>query len=197
PAIVVGHLSQGFALPADGLVVLSEEDIFGERRHRRRARPRPVVDYLTGLSQLTVGDYVVHVYHGVGLYQGLRHLTVAGTEGDYWPRESAGGDGLSLPVERINLVQKYAGAGGHAPALERLGGVNWEKAKRKTREAILAMARELLEIHAAREVTARPAFVKLDGAYEEFVARFPFEETSGQRAAIDDVLVDLREDKPM
>ena len=197
PAIVAGPLSQGFALPADGLVVLSEEDIFGERRHRRRARPRPVVDYLTGLSQLTVGDYVVHVDHGVGLYQGLRHLAVAGTEGDYLHLEYAGGDRLYLPVERINLVQKYAGAGGQAPALERLGSVNWEKAKRKTREAILAMARELLEIHAAREVTERPAFVKLDGAYEEFVARFPFEETSGQQAAIDDVLTDLREDKPM
>src|SRR5713101_3188115 len=83
PVIVVGHLSQGFMLPTEGLVFLAEEDIFGERRHRRRARPRPVADYLTGLSQLTVGDYVVHVDHGVALYQGLRHLTVAGTEGDY------------------------------------------------------------------------------------------------------------------
>jgi transcription-repair coupling factor (superfamily II helicase) len=197
PVIVVGHVSQGFALPADGLVVLSEEDIFGERRHRRRARPRPVIDYLTGLSQLTVGDYVVHVDHGIGLYQGLRHLTVAGTEGDYLHLEYAGGDRLYLPVERINLVQKYAGAGGQGPALDRLGGVSWEKVKRKTREAIQAMARELLEIHAAREITERPAFARRDGAYEEFVARFPFEETSGQQAAIDDVLADLHEDKPM
>ena len=197
PVIVAGHVSQGFVLPADGVVVLSEEDIFGERRHRRRARPRPVIDYLTGLSQLTVGDYVVHVDHGVGLYQGLRHLTVADTEGDYLHLEYAGGDRLYLPVERINLVQKYAGAGGQAPALDRLGSVNWEKVKRKTREAIQAMARELLEIHAAREITERPAFAKLDGVYEEFVARFPFEETSGQQAAIDDVLADLHTDKPM
>ncbi len=197
PVIVVGQLSQGFTLPADGLVVLSEEDLFGERRHRRRARPRPVIDYLTGLGQLTVGDYVVHVDHGIGLYQGLRHLAVAGTEGDYLHLEYAGGDRLYLPVERINLVQKYTGAGGQAPALDRLGGVNWEKVKRKTREAILAMARELLEIHAARETSERPAFATLDGAYEEFVAHFPFEETSGQRAAIDDVLTDLRESKPM
>jgi len=197
PVIVVGHLSQGFALPADGLVFLSEEDIFGERRHRRRARSRPVVDYLTGLSQLTVGDYVVHVDHGVALYQGLRHLTVADTEGDYLHLEYAGGDRLYLPVERINLVQKYSGAGGQAPAPDRLGGVNWEKVKRKTREAIQMMARELLEIHAARETTERPPFVKFDGDYEEFVARFPFEETSGQRTAIEDVLDDLRADKPM
>ncbi|MBI3800248.1 MAG: transcription-repair coupling factor [Deltaproteobacteria bacterium] len=197
PVIVVGHVSQGFALPADGLVVLSEEDIFGERRHRRRARRQPVIDYLTGLSQLTVGDYVVHVDHGVGLYQGLRHLTVADTEGDYLHLEYASGDRLYLPVERINLVQKYTGAGSQTPALDRLGSVNWEKVKRKTREAIQAMARELLEIHAAREITERPAFAKLDGIYEEFVARFPFEETSGQQAAIDDVLTDLHTDKPM
>jgi transcription-repair coupling factor (superfamily II helicase) len=197
PVIVVGHLSQGFTLPADRLVFLSEEDIFGEHRHHRRTRPRPVSDYLTGLSQLTVGDYVVHIDHGVALYQGLRHLSVAGTEGDYLHLEYAGGDRLYLPVERINLVQKYTGAGGHVPALDRLGGVSWEKVKKKTREAILAMARELLEIHAARETTERPPFVSVDGAYEEFVARFPFEETSGQRTAIEDVLTDLRDSKPM
>jgi transcription-repair coupling factor (superfamily II helicase) len=196
-AVVVGHLSQGFALPADRLVFISEEEIFGERRHRRRTRPRPVADYLTGLSQLTAGDYVVHIDHGVGRYQGLRHLHVADTEGDYLHLEYAGGDRLYLPVERINLVQKYVGADGRAPALDRLGGQSWERVKRKTREAIQAMARELLEIHAVRESTERPPFAALDGMYEEFIARFPFEETSGQRAAIDDVIADLQGSKPM
>ncbi len=195
--IVVGHLSHGFTLPADGLIFISEEDIFGERRHRRRTRPRPVTDYLTGLSQLKPGDYVVHVDHGVGVYQGLRHLSVANTEGDYLHLEYAGRDRLYLPVERINLVQKYTGADGHAPALDRLGSQNWEKIKRKTKESILAMARELLEIHAVRESTERSAFVPLNETYEEFVARFPFEETSGQRTAIDDVLADLHGSKPM
>jgi len=196
-AIVVGPLSHGFTLPGDGLAFLAEEEIFGERRLRRRPRQRPVADYLTGLSQLTVGDYVVHIDHGVGHYQGLRHLTVAGTEGDYLHLEYAGGDRLYLPVERINLVQKYSGADGHAPSLDRLGGGSWEKVKKKTREAILAMARELLEVHAARASTERPATAKLSEEYDEFVARFPFEETSGQRTAIEDVIADLRTDKPM
>src|SRR5581483_5860171 len=187
----------GFTLPGDGLAFLAEEEIFGERRLRRRPRQRPVADYLTGLSQLTVGDYVVHIDHGVGHYQGLRHLTVAGTEGDYLHLEYAGGDRLYLPVERINLVQKYSGADGHAPSLDRLGGGSWEKVKKKTREAILAMARELLEVHAARASTERPATAKLSEEYDEFVARFPFEETSGQRTAIEDVIADLRTDKPM
>jgi len=196
-AIVVGALSHGFTLPTDRLVFLTEEEIFGERRHRRRSRPRPVADYLTSLSQLKAGDYVVHVDHGIGHYHGLRHLTVAGIDGDYLHLEYASGDRLYLPVERINLVQKYVGADGHTPALDRLGGQSWEKVKRKTRELIQAMARELLEIHAARASLERPPVPMLSEEYEEFIARFPFEETSGQQAAIEDVIADLRNDKPM
>ena len=196
-AIVVGHLSQGFALPADGLIFLAEEEIFGERRHRRRSRPRPVADYLTGLSQLAAGDYVVHTDHGIARYHGLRHLSVADTTGDYLHLEYAGGDKLYVPVERINLVQKYAGADGKEPSLDRLGGQTWERVKRKTREAIQAMARELLEIHAVRESVERPALATFTDDYEEFVARFPFEETRGQRTAIEDVEADLQSPKPM
>lgn len=196
-AIAVGHVSCGFRLPDDGLVLLAEEEIFGERRHRRRARPRPVTDYLTGLSQLAAGDYVVHTDHGIACYHGLQHLRVADTEGDYLHLEYAGGDKLYVPVERINLVQKYAGANGGAPALDRLGSQVWERVKHKTREAIQAMARELLELHAVRESTERPRLARYTSDYEEFVARFPFEETSGQRLAIDDVLSDLQSSKPM
>ena len=196
-AIVVGPLSQGFALPADGLVFLAEEEIFGERRHRRRSRPRPVADYLTGLSQLAAGDYVVHTDHGIARYHGLQHLSVADTTGDYLHLEYTGGDKLYVPVERINLVQKYAGADGKEPGLDRLGGQAWERVKRKTREAIQAMARELLEIHAVRESAERPALATFSDDYEEFVARFPFEETRGQRAAIADVETDLQSPKPM
>ena len=196
-AIVVGHLSQGFALPADGLVFLAEEEIFGERRHRRRSRPRPVADYLTGLSQLAAGDYVVHTDHGIARYHGLQHLSVADTTGDYLHLEYVGGDKLYVPVERINLVQKYAGADGKEPSLDRLGGQAWERVKRKTREAIQAMARELLEIHAVRESVERPALTTFTDDYEEFVTRFPFEETRGQRSAIEDVEADLQSPKPM
>ena len=196
-AIVVGHLSQGFALPADGLVFLAEEEIFGERRHRRRSRPRPVADYLTGLSQLAAGDYVVHTDHGIARYHGLQHLSVADTTGDYLHLEYTGGDKLYVPVERINLVQKYTGADGKEPGLDRLGGQAWERVKRKTREAIQAMARELLEIHAVRESVERPALATFTDDYEEFVARFPFEETRGQRTAIEDVEADLQSPKPM
>jgi len=197
PSILIGGLSQGFMLPTDRLVFVTEEEIFGERRRRRRSRPRPVADYLTGLSQLKAGDYVVHLDHGIGLYQGLRHLRVAGTEGDFLHLEYAGGDRLYLPVERINLVQKYMGADGAAVALDKLGSTSWEKVKKKTKESILAMAHELLQVHAARELTERPPFSATDRYYEEFCARFPFEETPGQQAAIDDVIADLLRPKPL
>ncbi len=195
--ILIGQLSRGFVLPTDSLVFLSEEEIFGERRRRRQSRPNPVTDYLTGLSQLKTGDYVVHTDHGIAKYQGLQHLNVAQTTGDYLHLEYLAGDKLFLPVDRINLVQKYSGADDRPPSLDRLGSQVWERVKKKTRESIQAMARELLEIHALRQSTERSSIIGYSGDYEEFVSLFPFEETTGQRAAIEDVLNDLESRKPM
>src|SRR3989454_7833296 len=124
-------------------------------------------------------------------------MQVAGTEGDYLHLEYAGGDRLYLPVDRINLVQRYLSADGAAPPLDKLGGASWERVKAKTRESILAMAKELLGIYAVREAHGRPAYGAADGLYREFVARFPFEGAPDQQGATDDVLADLVRDKPM
>ncbi len=194
--ILLGHLSEGFRVPEDGLAVVTEADVFGEAR-RRAARRVSVSQLLQSLSELKPEDYVVHLDHGVGIYRGLRHLQVAGTEGDYLHLEYAGGDRLYLPVDRISLVQKYVGAEGSAPTLDKLGGASWEKVKARTRESILAMARELLDVHAAREIDARRAYVAPDNYFREFEAAFPFEETPDQKQAIDDVMADLARDKPM
>jgi len=197
PQLVVGHLRNGFRLPDDGLVIATEADIFGEARQRRRTRRVEVAQLLKNLSELKLDDFVVHLDHGVGRYKGLKHLQVAGTAGDYLHLEYAGGDRLYVPVDRIGLVQKYVGADGAAPALDKLGGTTWERVKRKTRESILAMARELLELHAAREVMERKGFGAPDPYFRAFEAAFPFEETPDQQQAIDDVLGDLQRDKPM
>jgi len=191
-----GRLSEGFRLPDDDLVLISDADIFGATR-KRAARRVSVSQLLEHLDALEAGDYVVHLDHGVGRYNGLRHLRVAETEGDYLHLEYSGGDKLYLPVDRINLVQKYVGAGGAAPTLDKLGGTSWETAKKRTRESVLAMARELLAIHAARQLDQRKPYGELDGMYREFEARFPFEETPDQRQAIEDMLADLRGTKPM
>ena len=195
-AILIGELGSGFHLPIDRLVIVSEEEIFGERRHRR-GRVVDVGKFLAGLAELKPDDYVVHIDHGIGRYQGLRHLTVADTEGDYLHLEYQGGDRLYVPVDRINLVEKYVGADGSAPELDKLGGTSWEKVKAKTREAVFAMAHELLDIYAAREVMEGHSFAPPDDHFREFEARFPFEETPDQERAIDDVLADLQKSRPM
>lgn len=195
-SVVLGHLSEGCRVPDERLVVVTEADVFGEAR-RRAARRISVAQLLKSLSELKPEDYVVHLDHGVGVYRGLRHLQVAGTEGDYLHLEYAGGDRLYLPVDRISLVQKYVGADGEVPALDKLGGTSWEKVKASTRESILAMAKELLAVYAAREIDERRGYCPPDPYFREFEATFPFEETPDQKQAIDDVLTDLQRAKPM
>jgi transcription-repair coupling factor (superfamily II helicase) len=195
-AILTGALGAGFRLPEDRLAVVSGEEIFGERR-RRQGRRVDVGRLLASLNELRPDDFVVHVDHGIGIYRGLRRLVVAGTEGDYLHLEYAGGDRLYVPVERIGLVQKYIGADGSAPTLDRLGGTSWERVKARARESVLAMARELLEVHAAREVLEGHAYGPPDESFREFEARFPFEETPDQERAIEEVLADLRRPRPM
>lgn len=197
PHLVLGHLNQGFRLPNERVVVITEADLFGEARQRRRTRRVEVTQLLKNLSELKPDDFVVHIDHGVGRYRGLKHLRVADMEGDFLHLEYAGGDRLYLPVDRISLVQKYVGADGAAPALDKLGGTSWEKVKSKTRESILAMATELLAIYAAREVMDRRSFSTPDQYFREFEAAFPFEETPDQQRAIDEVLADMQRGKPM
>jgi transcription-repair coupling factor (superfamily II helicase) len=194
---LAGELTRGAWLPADRLALVTEAEIFGERRQVRRGRQGRPADFLSTLAELKPNDYVVHVDHGIAAYRGLRHLQVADTEGDYLHLEYAGGDRLYLPVDRINLVQRYVSGDGAAPPLDKLGGTSWERVKAKTRESLLAMAQELVQLYAAREAHGRTGYGESDGLYGEFTARFPFEETPDQQRAIDDVIGDLGCEKPM
>jgi len=195
--LVEGHLREGFTLAADHLLVVSDEELFGERRSRPRRRRASRSRMLSALAELEPNDFIVHVDHGVGRYHGLRHMKAAGMEGDFLHIEYAGGDRYYLPVDRINLVEKYTGASGAEPALDKIGGTAWERAKRKARDSILEMARELLELEAFRQVHTRQGWAEPGGDFEEFEARFPFEETEGQLSAIRDILGDLERERPM
>ncbi|MCC6849740.1 MAG: transcription-repair coupling factor [Deltaproteobacteria bacterium] len=199
PVMIEGSLSQGFRLPLEPWVFVGEEEMFGERRQQRRTRKVSAADVLSSLAELATDDYVVHVDHGIGRYRGLKHMSVADVEGDFLHLEYQGGDRLYLPVDRINLVGKYIGGGDGAaePALDKLGGTAWERVKAKTKEALLSMARELVEIGAKRQVLQGQSFESGDPLFREFEARFPFDETPDQQKAIDDVLEDLARDKPM
>ena len=198
PVMIEGSLSQGFRLPTEPWVFVGEEEIFGERRVQRRIRKVSAADVLSSLAELKADDYVVHVDHGIGLYRGLKHMSVADVEGDFLHLEYQGGDRMYVPVDRINLVGKYIGGGdGAEPALDKLGGTAWERVKAKTKEALLSMARELVEIGAKRQVLSGESYESGDPLFQEFEARFPFDETPDQQKAIDDVLADLGSDKPM
>ncbi len=198
-AVVRGHLSQGFRLPEDRIVVLTFDEIFGTRKRQPAALPAKShpSHFLTSLSELKQDDYVVHLDHGIGVYRGLKFLSVAGVAGEFLHLEYEGGDRLYLPVDRINMVQKYIGGDGAQPALDRLGGTSWEKVKAKARKSIFAMAEELIELYAVRHAREGNAFAPPDALYKEFETAFEFEETPDQQRAIDESLADMQRMKPM
>ena len=195
--ILTGELSRGFRLEDERLVVVAEEEIFGVRVKRRGLTEARKKQLLTSLAELKPGDHMVHIDFGVARYRGLEHLALTGIEGDFLLLEYAAGDKLYLPVDRINLVQRYVGTEGIEPKLDRLGSAGWEKAKAKARSEVQEMAAELLKIHAAREVQQGHRFSPADEMYREFEAAFAFEETPDQAAAIDQVIADMESSRPM
>jgi len=189
-------ISSGFSMPLANLVVVTEEEIFGPRERRPRRSHWPEGAAVEALSQLALGDFVVHVEHGIGVYRGLVQLELGNVLGEFLRLDYEGGDRLFVPVYRLNLIQRYAGSDGHVPRRDKLGGATWEKAKRSVRKSLRNMAQELLTVHAARELAIGHAFSPRDRHLEEFEATFPFEETPDQLAAIEDVLADLSRPKP-
>lgn len=197
-AIVRGHLSEGFRLPEARVVLMTFDEIFGTRKRQPSAATKSHPShFLTSLSELKQNDFVVHLDHGIGIYRGLKFLSVAGIEGEFLHLEYEAGDRLYLPVDRINMVQKYIGGDGAQPALDRLGGTAWEKVKAKTRKSIFAMAEELVQLYAVRSAREGNAFAPPDSLYKEFEAAFEFEETPDQQRAIDETLADMQKKKPM
>jgi transcription-repair coupling factor (superfamily II helicase) len=196
PAIMEGEIAAGTVLQQDGLYVYSEEDLFGEPHARRRTRRAPK-GALLNLDELRPDDFVVHIEHGIGKYRGLKHMKIADMEGDFLNLEYAGNDTMYVPVERINLVQRYVGGDSQEPKLDRLGGGSWDRVKQRTKEAVLAMASELIDIYAAREAVEGHAFPHPGRDYEDFAEHFEFEETPDQQAAIDEVIRDMARAKPM
>lgn len=196
PVVMEGEIATGVVLQKDGLYVYGEEDLFGEPRVRRRVR-KTDRGALLNLDELRPDDLVVHLEHGIGKFRGLKHLKVADIEGDFLNLEYAGNDTMYVPVERINLVQRYIGGDGNEPKLDRLGSGSWDRVKTRTRAAVLAMASELIDIYAAREAMEGHAYLHPGRDYEDFAERFDFEETPDQQAAIDDVISDMAKSKPM
>lgn len=195
--IAVGALSNGFYDPESCLAVFTDEDLFGKAvRHRPLSKPK-TARFLTSLEDLKVKDFIVHFQHGIGQYQGLQRLTIGGYESDFLVIRYLRGDTLYVPLDRLNLVQKYMGVEGHTPALDRLGGLTWARTTKRIKKAVEAIAKELLELYAVREVGEGHAFSPDDHLSREFEAAFEFEETPDQLQAISDVKRDMEKPRPM
>ncbi|MGQ9636779.1 MAG: transcription-repair coupling factor [Thermodesulfobacteriota bacterium] len=199
--LLIGPLSVGFRNPSEGWMILTEEEIFGEKRRFREGgmerfptemKPSPAL-----YKELKENDYVVHTDYGIGIYRGLKRLSIGGISNDYLLLEYLEGDKLYVPVDRLNLIQRYIGAEGCKPRLDRLGGHSWQRAKKKAKKAAEEMVKELLDLYAEREAFHRTSFSPPDASYREFEATFEYEETPDQMKAIREVMEDMSRPKPM
>jgi len=196
--VAVGSLSRGFRLTDAALQIYAETDVFEEERHAPEKRRSLAKTFLSDLRDLKVGDLVVHVDHGIGEFVGLKQLGVRGSaEGahEFLELRYHGDDKLFVPVERLDLIQKYTG--GTRPALDRLGGTTWEKAKTRVKKAMRDMAEELLKLYAQRKAVPGHAFSPDTHWQEEFEAAFPYELTPDQGSAIADIKKDMEVPTPM
>jgi transcription-repair coupling factor (superfamily II helicase) len=180
----------------DDLALISEQDVLGDRLVRPQARRRKAQDFIAEVTSLAPGDVVVHVEHGIGRFVGLKAIEAAGMPHDCVEIHYAGDAKLYLPVENIELLSRY-GSDETEVQLDRLGGGAWQARKAKMKERLREMAEKLIRIAAERAMREAPALTPTEGAYDEFRARFPYEETDDQMAAIGAVLDDLAAGKPM
>ena len=193
-ALAVFGLEQGFE--AGDIAVVGETDILGDRLVRQRKRSKRPQNFLSEVAALGAGDLVVHVDHGIGRFVGLQTIEAMGAPHDCLEIHYAGGDKLYLPVENLELLSRY-GSEDMEAQLDKLGGAGWQARKAKMKSRIREMAQQLVKIAAERQLREAPRLLPAEGAYDEFCARFPYDETEDQQAAIDATLDDLAAGRPM
>jgi transcription-repair coupling factor (superfamily II helicase) len=192
---VESPLADGFSFPAGKLAVITEEDLFGSRRHTRAA-PRFTRRRTDSIAdELEPGDFAVHRIHGVGRYAGITHRELAGAERDYLVLEFSQGDKLFVPSDQVGMVARYVG--GDAPRLHRMGGSDWARATAKVKRAVRDMAGELVRLYTVRLSVPGHAFGPDTPWQQELEDAFPHEETTDQISAIDEVKADMALPKPM
>ncbi len=194
--VTTGHLSRGFHLPTGTLLVFAESDLFDEERRTGERRKSAARSFMSDFRDLKVGDLVVHVDNGIGRFVGLKKMAVGvGEPQEFMELHYAGEDKLFVPLDRLDLVQKYTG--GATPTLDKLGGTTWEKAKTRVKKAMRDMAEELLKLYAARKAVVGHAFTADSHWQHEFDDAFPYDLTPDQEAAIAEIAKDMESTTPM
>ncbi len=198
--ITLGGVDQGFLLNDPPVALITESELFGAPAQRRQARDEHRQDpsaLVRNLSELRIGDPVVHLQHGVGRYLGLQTIKTGEYEGEYLTLQYADDDKIYVPVSSLHLINRYTGADSDRAPLQKLGSKQWEKIKSNAFKQVRDVAAELLEVYGRRQATTGFAFHKPEKEYQKFSSGFPFEETPDQRNAIGAVITDMTVPKSM
>ncbi len=197
--ITTGQLTAGFEMPLEKIVIITEEEVFTKKTPKKPKRRQKMsnAERIKSYSELKVGDWVVHVNHGIGKYLGIETLEVGDIHKDYMHISYAGNDKLYVPVEQIDLVQKYVGSEEKDPKLYALGGSEWKKVKRKVRSSVQDIADDLIKLYAEREHSKGYAFTADGPEQREFESAFPYQETEDQLRTIEEIKTDMERERPM
>ena len=196
--IIEGDLEAGFELPLQRIAVITDAELF-KQKHKKKARAQKVTnaERIKSYSEIKPGDNVVHIHHGIGKYIGIETIVVNGIHKDYLHIRYRGEDKLFVPVDQIDLIQKYVASGEKDPKLHKLGGTDWKKTKTKVAAAVQDIADELLKLYAKREAEVGYAFEPDGEMQQSFEAAFPYEETEDQLRSIQEVKQDMERPRPM
>lgn len=198
PKIIVGHLHGGIEFPMHKLALITENELFKKRMKRSRKQPKiSNAERIKSYQELKIGDYVVHANHGVGKYVGIETLEVNKLHKDYMLIRYSGDDKLFVPIDQIDLVQKFVGSEGKEPKLYKLGGSEWKKVKRKVQASVEDIADDLIKLYSEREARKGFAFSPDTELQREFEASFAYQETEDQIRCINEIKADMERERPM
>jgi transcription-repair coupling factor (superfamily II helicase) len=195
--ILSGTISKGFEYPEIKFAIISDKEVFGTYKKKRKVQKRKDTAKITSFTDLKPGDYVVHETHGIGIYMGVEQLRVQGVKKDYLTVKYSGQDKLYIPVDQMNLIQKYIGADSIKPKINKMGGSDWVKVKTRAKKAIEDMAKELLNLYAKRQMVKGHSFSEDQPWQKQFEDLFPYEETEDQLRCIEEIKRDMEDTKPM
>src|SRR5690625_4716085 len=196
--ITTGNISSGIELPMQKLAIITEHELFKHRTQRTRRKQKiSNAERIKSYQELNVGDYVVHESHGIGKYVGIETVEVSGLHKDYLVILYSGDDRLLVPIDQIDLVQKYVGSEGKKPRLYKLGGTEWTKVKQRVQSSVEDIADELIKLYAERESQKGYAFSPDTSLQREFEESFPYQETEDQLRCITEIKADMEKERPM
>lgn len=198
PVAIYGKaISEGFVIPEIKLKVIQENEIFGRKKYSPQSLSKVKSNAIDTFVDLNPGDYIVHVNYGIGLFRGIDRVKALGNERDYIKLEYADEEFVFVPIEQVNLVQRYIGSEGSTPRLDRIGSKNWENKKSRVRQAVEDLAQKLIDLYSRRKASRGFAFPKETEMQTMFEASFPYEDTPDQISVTEEIKKDMEKPIPM